>query len=267
MKLLINENNLINYKSRELIPLECYNCKKTFYKAKHYIQKVLKGESKSKLLTCNIVCRGLYKTHISSIIINCNYCNKEIISLINKKKTRKFCSKSCSNRARSKNISNKKIRTIRIKKEKIFCKCLKSISHKNITGLCKTCYLLSDKAMEQRGRTFSKTRKYKLNPFTNNKFYIMSSLEELFFDLCVKNNIYFEKPKTIYYRDGLKNRYYFPDFYLPFINLIVEIKGFLTKEDALKMQLIKNQYPELKIKILYKNEINNFIFDILKKNN
>jgi hypothetical protein len=36
---------------------------------------------------------------------------------------------------------------------------------------------------------------------------------------------YLTQPPTIYYKDGEKTRFYLPDFYIPSLNLIIEIKG------------------------------------------
>jgi very-short-patch-repair endonuclease len=36
---------------------------------------------------------------------------------------------------------------------------------------------------------------------------------------------YIAEPPTIYYKDGDKTRFYLPDFFIPSLNLIVEIKG------------------------------------------
>lgn len=253
MKLLIAIDELPKYKSRELIPLECFNCKNTFNRAKNEIQKVLKGAKSVALKFCSNSCK--HNNQVTKIKTACLNCFELFEVLLHEKNERKFCSISCSNKKRAV-PKPQKIKRILLPKK--FCKCGNKLQHANITGMCKTCYLVSDRAMEQRGRTFSNTRKYKTNPYTNQEFYLMSSLEEKFFDLCIKHNIPFQKPNTIKYFDKNIERNYFPDFYLPSLDTIIEIKGYLTKEDKTKMELVKKQYPNLKIITIYKNQIENF---------
>ena len=256
MKLLISKKSLSNFKSKDLIPLECYECLKTFHCTKNNIQKVLKGSKNLALKFCSRVCMG--KNKITKKEITCLYCKKTKLVVNHDFKKSKFCSKICANKSRT--IPNKPTKPKRIIKPKKFCKCSKPLNSNNKTGFCRDCYHLTKQAMEQRGRTFSKTRKYKTNPFTKEEFYLMSSLEELFFDLAVKNKINFTVPTPIKYKD-IKGKLhtYFPDFYIPALDIIVEIKGFLTKEDKIKMNLVKTQNPTKKIDIVFKNQIEEYI--------
>jgi hypothetical protein len=48
-----------------------------------------------------------------------------------------------------------------------------------------------------------------------------------------------------------KPRTYTPDFYLPEQNIYIEAKGHLDKGDRVKMQLIKQQYPDLDIRFVF----------------
>ena len=57
--------------------------------------------------------------------------------------------------------------------------------------------------------------------------------------------VYVPKPKT-----------YTPDFYLPNQNIYVEVKGYFDKSDRVKMQLIKQQYPDHDIRIVFMNARN-----------
>lgn len=59
----------------------------------------------------------------------------------------------------------------------------------------------------------------------------------------------------IKYLDDNINRTYSPDFYVPDDDTIIEVKGYYSERDKKKMSLIKNQYPQLKIKFIMKNEI------------
>ena len=53
-----------------------------------------------------------------------------------------------------------------------------------------------------------------------------------------------------------KPRTYTPDFYLPEQDIFVEVKGYFDKGDRVKMQLIKEQFPEHDIRILFLNARN-----------
>ena len=48
-----------------------------------------------------------------------------------------------------------------------------------------------------------------------------------------------------------KPRTYTPDFYLPEQDIYIEAKGHLDKGDRVKMQLIKEQYPDLDIRFVF----------------
>ena len=58
----------------------------------------------------------------------------------------------------------------------------------------------------------------------------------------------YEKSKFQYIPEP---RNYTPDFYLPESDIYVEAKGHLTKEDRVKMLLVKRQHPELDIRFVF----------------
>ena len=53
-----------------------------------------------------------------------------------------------------------------------------------------------------------------------------------------------------------KPRTYTPDFYLPEQDIYIEAKGNLDKGDRVKMQLIKQQHPELDIRFVFQRAQN-----------
>ena len=53
-----------------------------------------------------------------------------------------------------------------------------------------------------------------------------------------------------------KPRTYTPDFYLPEQKMFIEVKGYFDKGDRVKMQLIKEQYPDHDIRIVFLNAKN-----------
>lgn len=85
--------NLINYKSRDLIPVECEYCQKVFNKEKHEIQKLLKHNRKN---FCSRKC--LHKSITTIKQCNCKQCNAICMKLPNEIKKAKnvFCSTRCA---------------------------------------------------------------------------------------------------------------------------------------------------------------------------
>lgn len=183
----------------------------------------------------------------------CKHCATELKF---ESKNNSFCSHSCSakysnsRRYPPKPVVNKVLckkchkptnskTGLHIECSKTVCQgCSKKI-YANTTNLCRTCYIKSDQANEQRGRTFSKTRGHYESK--SGTFYYMSSLELEFLKLCDQYNIKVEKPKPMNYCHDNKEHLYFPDFKVN--NTIIEIKGYLTKEDKIKM----SYFPEVLI--------------------
>jgi len=64
------------------------------------------------------------------------------------------------------------------------------------------------------------------------------------------NGVAFEY-ETIKFQYIPQPRNYTPDFYLTESNIYVEAKGHLTKDDRVKMVLIKKQHPELDIRFVF----------------
>lgn len=72
--------------------------------------------------------------------------------------------------------------------------------------------------------------------------------------LTSKNISYeYEKTKLTYIP---KPRIYVPDFYLPEQKMFIEVKGYFDKGDRVKMQLIKEQFPDHDIRIVFQNARN-----------
>lgn len=96
MKLLISQEKLNQHKSRDLIPLECYECKQIFHKPKNEIQTVLKGNAKNKAQFCSIKCQSNFKN--TQIECKCKYCDKTFFRTLKKtqKSKNQFCSNNCA---------------------------------------------------------------------------------------------------------------------------------------------------------------------------
>ncbi len=81
-----------------------------------------------------------------------------------------------------------------------------------------------------------------------NNLYYDSKNELKFIELCISNNIYIERMKGVKYNFDSSDKIYYPDFFLPNYNLIVEIKSKWTynidldKNLAKREQCLKNGY-------------------------
>jgi hypothetical protein len=210
----------------------------------------------------------------------CEHCGTET-------RNAKFCSRSCAvtinntgkthsaftknkiaESVRSKIISedkkeetkNKRLTTYRknnvsASRECIGCK--KLISKKNKHCMCQSCYLESDAAVKAWGH-FSKTynKGYVFSPYANKEIYLLSGLEISYATWLNKNNIKWDKPKSISYQLNGKSKKYYPDFLLVDSNEIIEIKGYWWSGDKEKMLAVTTQNPNLDIKILTSKELN-----------
>jgi len=65
-----------------------------------------------------------------------------------------------------------------------------------------------------------------------------------------KNGVKFEY-ETIKFQYIPQPRNYTPDFYLPDSDVYVEAKGHLTKDDRVKMILVKKQHPDKDIRFVF----------------
>jgi hypothetical protein len=65
---------------------------------------------------------------------------------------------------------------------------------------------------------------------------------------------YETKRFKILYTEG-KNKYYYPDFYLPEYDLWIETKGYWFEGQKEKFAKFQEQYPDIKIKVFYDTQI------------
>jgi arsenate reductase-like glutaredoxin family protein len=80
-----------------------------------------------------------------------------------------------------------------------------------------------------------KTKKYK-------NLYYKSSYELDFINFCEKNKIEISNAPTIKYIVNERDKVYFPDFYIPKYNLIVEVKSAYTYDKELDLNLTKKEW-------------------------
>lgn len=94
-----------------------------------------------------------------------------------------------------------------------------------------------------RGRT-------KLIIFNNIKF--QGSWELIFYKWCLDKNIEVERCKEFFEYNWNGCRKYFPDFYLPKLEIYIEVKGYITDRDRSKW----SQFPK-KLLVITKKDIRN----------
>lgn len=106
MKPLFTEEHFNKSKSRELLPLECLNCKKEFLLTKHKIKDIINPNSKDKGLFCSIKCCKEYKqTNANIVSLKCKNCNTQFSRHFchTTKSENFFCGKSCAATFNNKN--------------------------------------------------------------------------------------------------------------------------------------------------------------------
>ena len=95
MKKLFSSQQYNLAKSRDLLPFQCYQCDKTFYVEKHFIQKIINNKLDQSRF-CSQKCYG--KDQRKKIKLNCKNCEKTFYRTPGgiKKSKNHFCSKSCA---------------------------------------------------------------------------------------------------------------------------------------------------------------------------
>ena len=210
MQLLIPQEDLINYKSRQLVPLRCQHCGKTFYKTKHYIQT----KSKTIPITCcSIQCAN--KSRLQSIpMVSCINCGVKFQKLITniRRSCNHFCSKKCAA------IRNGKIRRKPAKHKEY-----KRYSIKCITN----CTMCNKQILKPKHACIG-----------SNNLFCNKSCRMKFFNINTKTRqsrskleIYLESQLTMLYPSDIfifndrKTIGYELDIYAPKLQLAIEING------------------------------------------
>lgn len=137
--------------------------------------------------------------------------------------------------------------------------CNKVLDIKNKSGLCKKHFEESPQKDEYIARRKKYVRMQVYNKWTDSNIWLLSSLEIKFYNKLTEANIKWAKPHFVsYITDDGKSHRYFPDFYLPDLDVYVETKGYFWPSDKVKMDLVKKQNPLLKIDIVFENTIEDY---------
>ena len=102
---------------------------------------------------------------------------------------------------------------------------------------------------------------YKIKNIENNEYVVRGLWEYNVAKKLNEQNILWIKNQYLYYFINDIKKTYNPDFYLPELNEYIEVKGYFSKENKIKMDAIIDQNPETKIRFLQMKEYTNFIND------
>ena len=105
MKMLISNEELKLLKSRDLVPLECENCKEIFCKGKNNVLSSLKGHPDFPLRFCSMKCYFTFQKNSNWTNKKWEECKIEVLKQKSKilKNKYNFCSKSCSAKFQNRN--------------------------------------------------------------------------------------------------------------------------------------------------------------------
>jgi hypothetical protein len=186
-----------------------------------YKQIRKKPEFKGKIICLD--CRKKQK------IKTCEFCGVEFYP---RKTVNRYCSTSCSSKH---NLTGRKL----------------SKEHKEN---------LSKSAWNNKGNGFAKVKFYKIwCPFLNKEVSVQGTFELKYSQYLNTHNILWKRGKHIslhYTRfEGDINRNYYPDFFLIETQEYIEIKGFFSETDKIKMELVQEQNKEISIRILQKKDL------------
>lgn len=196
--------------------------------------------------------------------VSCHKCSKTFeVSEREKQfptKEKYFCCRSCANTRIHSEETKQLQRTASTGKENInkgkgikyFClQCNKKIDYKTKTELCKKCYLLPENKHLRSSFLIGKTGGIRDASGKNRKFgcyyndqWFDSGWEIEFVKRLDFLNIKWIKNTKIFFNyvdENLKQRKYYPDFYLEDFDLWIEIKGWIGSQNIHKMKSCLNQ--------------------------
>lgn len=102
---------------------------------------------------------------------------------------------------------------------------------------------------------------YKISNVNNEEFIVRGLWEyNVALKLNEQNILWIRNQYLNYFIDDVK-KIYNPDFYLPDFDEYIEVKGFFSEKDKIKMDAIIDQNPEIKIRFLQVKEYTNLIND------
>lgn len=96
-------------------------------------------------------------------------------------------------------------------------------------------------------RHFRSVERYNVTDSQNSDVWLQGPLEYSFVKWCLYNNINWNRPKPLMYKQDEKEKKYYPDFHLYDYDVYVETKGGFSKKDQEKMKLVMTFHPNIKL--------------------
>jgi hypothetical protein len=121
---------------------------------------------------------------------------------------------------------------------------------------------------EMGGGGFKHIKWYKIKNVLGDEFIVRGTWELRLAEKMNELNILWVRKKYLEYDLNGQIKTYSPDFYLPKQDIYLEVKGYFSKKDRLKMSLVEN-FNNIKIKMIFEEDlikIENNCIEILYKN-
>ena len=100
--------------------------------------------------------------------------------------------------------------------------------------------------------TYHKVKWYRVKNINNEEYVVRGMWEVNVSKRLNEIGLLWTKSKPIpYVEDGITHNY-IPDFFIPSIDIYIEVKGGYPERDRMKMKLVHDQHPELKIYFIHK---------------
>lgn len=90
------------------------------------------------------------------------------------------------------------------------------------------------------------------------KIKVQGTWEKKFADFLIEQGIKFDRISVLF----RGSHRYTPDFYIPSLNIYVEVKGWMCEKDKYKMLVVLEEHPHLDIRVLDKRNIKNIPLEI-----
>jgi hypothetical protein len=107
---------------------------------------------------------------------------------------------------------------------------------------------------EMGGGGFKHIRWYEIENVLNEKFIVRGTWEFRLANKLNELNILWVRKKYLEYNLNGQIRTYSPDFYLPKYDKYIEVKGYFSKKDKLKMDLVE-KFNNIKIEMVFEEEL------------
>ena len=100
--------------------------------------------------------------------------------------------------------------------------------------------------------TYHKVKWYKVKNINNEEYVVRGMWEVNVSKRLNEIGLLWTRSKPIpYVKDGITHNYT-PDFFIPSSDIYIEVKGGYPERDRMKMKLVHDQHPELKIYFIHK---------------